>query len=411
MFSPSSVTAGETATLRLTAATGAEQGTTQLTVTGASATGNHAANAELTVTAPPPNEFEVRVSPSSQTVTAGSQTSFVVSTEVTSGEAESVSLTVSGLPTGVTGSFSPPSVTAGGSSTLTLRADAGAPARVDDTFTVRGTADSFVAEDTATITVTALPPDNDFSLAVSPAERELSPGSSVTFTVSTAVTSGNPQTVQLSASGLPNGVTASFNPTSVTAGASSTLTVSASAGAADATTTFTVSGTAPSGTQVDQATIVVRPPPIGDLIENGGFESGGLSGWTVDDGSGSVIASTATAHGGTTSARVGSASLVVGASGLYQAIAVPAGRQTTLTFWAYPRCPYYWGQQSGYLLRPDGSILKTIFDDCDDSGAWEKLTVDLSPYAGQTVLFYVFTDDGFYFDTWLYIDDVSTVTE
>jgi hypothetical protein len=367
--------------------------------------------ASLTITEPPPNEFEVRVTPVSQTVTAGSMTSFVVATEVTSGEAETVSLSVTGLPTGVTGSFSPPSVTAGGSSTLTLRADADAPARVDDGFTVRGTADSFLAEDTATITVTALPPDNDFSLSVTPSERELSPGTSVTFTVSTSVTSGDPQQVQLSATGLPTGITASFNPSSVTAGASSTLTVSAAAGAADGTTTFTVSGSAPSGTQVDSATIVVRPPPIGDLIENGGFESGGLSGWTVDDGSGSVIASTATAHGGSTSARVGSSSLLVGGSGLYQDIAVPAGRTTTLTFWAYPRCPYVFGQQSGYLLRPDGSILKTIFDTCDDGGVWEKLTVDLTPYAGQTVLFYVFVDDGFWFDTWLYIDDVSTVTQ
>jgi uncharacterized membrane protein len=119
MFTPSSVTAGETATLRLIAAASAAQGDAQLTVTGASATGNHAAMAELTVTAPPPNEFEVSVTPSSQAVTAGSTTSFVVSTEVTSGHAETVSFAVSGLPSGVTGSFSPQSVTAGGSSTLT----------------------------------------------------------------------------------------------------------------------------------------------------------------------------------------------------------------------------------------------------------------------------------------------------
>ena len=47
-------------------------------------------------------------------------------------------------------------------------------------------------------------------------------------TVSTAVTSGSAQAVGLSAAGLPSGATASFSPTSVTAGGSSTLTLATS---------------------------------------------------------------------------------------------------------------------------------------------------------------------------------------
>ena len=45
-------------------------------------------------------------------------------------------------------------------------------------------------------------------------------GGAGTTTVSTAVTAGSAQTVGLTATGLPAGATADFNPTSVTAGAS-----------------------------------------------------------------------------------------------------------------------------------------------------------------------------------------------
>jgi hypothetical protein len=66
------------------------------------------------------NDFSIGASPASQTVTQGASTSYSVTTAVTAGAAQSVSLSVSGLPAGATGSFSPASVTAGGSSTLSV---------------------------------------------------------------------------------------------------------------------------------------------------------------------------------------------------------------------------------------------------------------------------------------------------
>src|SRR5260370_26500073 len=74
------------------------------------------------------------------------------------------------------------------------------------------------------VTLTVSPP-NDFSIAANPTSLSLVQGASGTSTISTAVTSGSAQTVNLSVTGVPSGASASLNPTSVTAGGSSTLSV------------------------------------------------------------------------------------------------------------------------------------------------------------------------------------------
>ncbi|MFS8096769.1 proprotein convertase P-domain-containing protein [Lentzea alba] len=86
-------------------------------------------------------------------------------------------------------------------------------------------------------------PGADFSVSVSPTSGSVTAGSSVSATVSTATVSGDPQTVQLSASGLPSGATASFNPASVTTGGSSTLTISTTASAVNGTFPVTITAT------------------------------------------------------------------------------------------------------------------------------------------------------------------------
>ncbi|PNE19445.1 M20/M25/M40 family metallo-hydrolase [Amycolatopsis sp. BJA-103] len=89
----------------------------------------------------------------------------------------------------------------------------------------------------------------DFSLGLSPASGTVQPGQSATVTVNTATTSGAAQAVSLSASGLPAGATATFNPASVQSGASSTLTIATSASTPNGTSTITVLG---DGTAVDR---------------------------------------------------------------------------------------------------------------------------------------------------------------
>ncbi|MGW6986646.1 M28 family peptidase [Streptomyces sp. NPDC054946] len=84
--------------------------------------------------------------------------------------------------------------------------------------------------------------NNDFSMSLSPSSGTVQQGGSVTTTVGTTITTGNAQSVTLTASGLPAGVSATFNPASVQSGQSSTLTLTATANAAPGASTVVVKG-------------------------------------------------------------------------------------------------------------------------------------------------------------------------
>ncbi|HWG24364.1 carbohydrate binding domain-containing protein [Actinospica sp.] len=101
----------------------------------------------------PTNSFSVSASPSSASVAAGSSTTATVSTKVTSGSAQSVALSASGAPSGVTVSFNPSSVTAGNSSTVTF-ATSSSTASGTYPITITGTGPSASATTTYTLTVT-----------------------------------------------------------------------------------------------------------------------------------------------------------------------------------------------------------------------------------------------------------------
>ncbi|GIE82469.1 zinc metalloprotease [Actinoplanes philippinensis] len=89
------------------------------------------------------------------------------------------------------------------------------------------------------------PVTNDFSVAVDPATLTLDPGTSATVTVTTASVNGEAQTIDLTATGVPAGVTATFSSPSVTAGETSTLTLTAGEDADSGQYTVAVTGTSP----------------------------------------------------------------------------------------------------------------------------------------------------------------------
>jgi alpha-tubulin suppressor-like RCC1 family protein len=103
-------------------------------------------------------------------------------------------------------------------------------------------------------------PTNNFSIGVNPTTVPVVQGATGTSTISTAQVSGSAETVTLSISALPSGVTAAFSPTSVTAGGSSTLTFTVSGSTTVGTYPATVTGTAASATHSTPVTLVVSEP-------------------------------------------------------------------------------------------------------------------------------------------------------
>ncbi|MFD8705402.1 hypothetical protein ACFV1W_22780 [Kitasatospora sp. NPDC059648] len=106
---------------------------------------------DVQVTGAAANDFSLADNPASATVNAGASASSTVSTAVTAGSAQTVALTASGLPSGATAAFSPSSVTAGNSSTLTVSTATSTPSGTYP-ITVTGTGAS--ATHTATFTLT-----------------------------------------------------------------------------------------------------------------------------------------------------------------------------------------------------------------------------------------------------------------
>ncbi|SCE98226.1 M28 family peptidase [Micromonospora mirobrigensis] len=100
----------------------------------------------------PTNDFSVAVSPTSGSVARGASTTATVSTATTSGSAQTVALSATGAPSGVTVSFSPSSVTSGGSSTMTVSASSTA---TTGTFTITVTGTGSVSRSASySVTVT-----------------------------------------------------------------------------------------------------------------------------------------------------------------------------------------------------------------------------------------------------------------
>jgi hypothetical protein len=64
--------------------------------------------------------------------------------------------------------------------------------------------------------------------------------------------------------------------------------------------------------------------------------------------------------------------------------------------------------QDAYITNSSGTILQTIFHQCLNGQTWINKTVDMTPYAGQTVrIKFLVHQDGFGDDTGMYVDDVQ----
>ena len=182
-----------------------------------------------------------------------------------------VALALTEVPDEVAAALNPLSLSVSGTSTLTLTAD---PAAAPGTYEVivTGTG-SGVASRSATLSVivTSPPPSPTIGITLGSSALSLVQGQSGTVSVDVSRSGGYSGAVTFSISGQPAGVTAAFNPASVSGTTGSVLTLAAAATTAPGTYTNSVSG---SGTGVSTAsaaltqTVSAAPPSqsIGVLV-------------------------------------------------------------------------------------------------------------------------------------------------
>jgi subtilase family serine protease len=121
-FSPTSIAApgSGSSTMTMAVASTTATGTYTITVTGTGGSTTHTATVSLTVTTVASGDFTLTASPTSLTITRSSHGTTTITIHPSNGFAGNVTLSATGLATGVTASFSPNP--AAGTSTLTLTA-------------------------------------------------------------------------------------------------------------------------------------------------------------------------------------------------------------------------------------------------------------------------------------------------
>jgi subtilisin family serine protease len=263
--------------------------------------------------------------------------------------------------------------------------------------------------------VNGTPPANDFSISVSPTSGTTAAGGSVTATVNTATTSGSAQTVSLSASGLPAGASASFNPASVTSGGSSTMTITTAGTTPAGTYSVTITGTGTSATHTTPFSLTVTGGgggcgSPGQKLANSGFESGNTS-WTATAG---VIGQNAPSQ----PPRTGTWNAWLDGYGfshtdtLSQTVTLPAGCSSyTLSFWLHidsseTTTTIAYDTLQVQVITGSTTTLAT-YSNLNEAAGYSQKSFNLAAFAGQTVTIRFRGVEDFSLQTSFVIDDTS----
>ena len=197
--------------------------------------------------------FSLSVSPASQTVTVGASTTYNVTITPTGGFGGSVALSLSGLPSGASGSFSPNPATT--TSTLTVVTDSSIAAGTYP-MTITGISGGLTQITSATLVVSA-PNPPDFGLSASPSSRTVGRGVTATsYSVTVNPLNGFGGSVTLGIAGLPVGAVANFSPNPATS--ASTLNVAIDSTTPAGSYVLTISGTSGSLTHSTTVTLIVN---------------------------------------------------------------------------------------------------------------------------------------------------------
>ncbi|MEU8920260.1 glycosyl hydrolase family 18 protein [Kitasatospora sp. NPDC048545] len=228
---------------------------------------------------------------------------------------------------------------------------------------------------------------NDFSVSASPNSATVTAGSSTSTTIATAVTAGSAQSVNLSVSGAPAGVTATVTPGSVIAGNSATLSITTTSAAAAGTYPLTVTANAPSGTHTATYSLTVTGTTSTTGLVNGDLETGSLAPWTCQSG-GAVVSTPA--HSGTHALQAAATASQTGECS--QTVTLKPDTGYTLSGWVQGNYAY---------VGVSGGATASSWA---DSAGWTKLSIPFTTGASGTVTVYL---HGWYGQGNVFGDDFS----
>ncbi len=260
-FNPSTIVAPGVGSSTMTVTVGGNTpaGIYPITVTGNG--GGIQQSTTVTLTVLPLPVFAISASPASLSVQQGNQGNSTITTAISGGFNADIALSASGMPSGVTVSFNPQTIPApgAGSSTMTITVASNA---VPGTYpiTVTGSGGGIQQNTTVTLTVTAAP---SFTISASPASLSIQQGNQGNSTITTTISGGFNADIALSASGMPSGVTVSFNPQTIPApgAGSSTMTITVASNTVPGTYPITVTGSGGGIQQNTTVTLTVTAAP------------------------------------------------------------------------------------------------------------------------------------------------------
>jgi Big-like domain-containing protein len=254
-FTPTSVNTSGSSTMMVTTASTTPAGSYTLMITGTSGSLIHSTTVTLVVTSASSGNFSLSASPTSRTITAGNSTNYTATVTPTGGFTGSVTLSVSGLPSGANPTFSTNPITGGsGNSTISVTTSTGTPTG-SYPLTITGTTSTSPSITHSTIVTLVV---NSFSISASPPSQTVMRGNSTNYTVTVASINGFNAPVALRVRGLPLNSSASFNPSSVTGQGISTMTVSTNTSTSTGTFSLRIRGTSGSATHSTTVQLVVQ---------------------------------------------------------------------------------------------------------------------------------------------------------
>jgi uncharacterized membrane protein len=365
-----------------------------------------------------PADFAIASAPTALTVTAGTSAASTITTTISGSFNSVITLSASGLPAGTTASFNPTSIAAPGSGSSTLTISVGA-STAPGTYAVvvNGSGGGKTHSATINLTVSAAT-SADFAIASAPTSLTVMAGSSGAATITTTISGSFNSAITLSASGLPAGTTATFNPTSIAAPGSGSATLTISVGASTAAGAYSVVVNGSGGGKTHSATISLTVSTSGggttqQLLGNPGFEngSGSPAPWTVSAG---VIdnSSFQAPHSGSWKAWLNGYGSVH-TDTLWQQLSIPAtATGASLSFWRHidtteTSTTTAYDTLKVQVRNSSGTVLATLatYSNLNAGAGYTQVSFDLSAYKGQTIQIYLVGTEDSSLKTSFVVDD------